>query len=76
MISSVLQQLRQCRGQQFRSASIRVGFEFVPFTITDTEALMQRQSLFNRLFWPFFRGHVGVGSAGPLYPDCCDRWWW
>ena len=75
-IASILKQLCQCRSQQFGSASICIGFESVPFTITDAEALMQCQGLFYRLFWPFLSGHVGVGSAGSLYPDPCDRWWW
>ena len=76
IIASILEQLCQRRSQQFGSASICIGLESVPFTITDTEALMQRQGLFNRLFWPFLRGHVGVESAGSLYPGLCDRWWW
>lgn len=50
---TVLEQLRQGRGQQFRSASIRVGFEPVPVTITDAETLMQISGLFDRLLRPF-----------------------
>ena len=45
IIASVLKQLCQCRGQEFSSPSIRIGFEPVPFTITDAEALMQSQGL-------------------------------
>ena len=52
-MSTVLEQLRQGRGQQFRSASIRVGFEPVPVTITDAETLMQISGLFDRLLRPF-----------------------
>ena len=76
IITSVLEQLCQCRGKEFSSAPIRIGFEPVPFTITDAEALMQCQSLFDRLFWPFLRGHVGVGSAVSPYPEGLNRFWW
>ena len=45
IITSVLKQLCQCRGQEFSSPSIRIGFEPMPFTITDAEVLMQSQGL-------------------------------
>ena len=76
IIASVLNQLRQRRRQKLGAASIRIGFESVPVTITDADVLMQSQNLLNRLFWPFLRGHVGVESAGSPYPDPCDCWWW
>ena len=76
IIASVLEQLCQCRGQEFSPTPIRIGFEPVPFTIIDAEALMQCQSLLKRLFWPFLCGHVGVGSAECPYPEGWIRLWW
>ncbi len=75
IIASVLEQLCQCGRQQFGSTSIGVGFKSVPLTITDAEALMQIQRLFNRLFRPFLCRHVAFDQLCSSYPGRCDCWW-
>ena len=66
---TVLHQLREGSGKQFGSATVSIGFEFVPIAIANAQVLVKIPGLFNGLFRPVRRRHVVISSALSHYRD-------
>ena len=69
LASTVLNQLREGCGKQFGSATVGIGFEFVPIAIANAQVLVKIPGLFNGLFGPVCRRHVVISSALSHYRD-------